>query len=187
MCVFARSEYFKGLKSDENKTEKENSKLALSVAMQHLELFSNILKNKKLLNDMDLSELTYFFQSLDRILLTVDKPEVNEVVREILEEKFDWYINYYKQSPEKFLERVNKKSVVTHWENMDELFASLGILLLYIDGRESFYEVDEEAVKLTLSIFLGAIELNSEDLNFSTSAKYIFSISFRTNCFFNSS
>jgi len=98
---------------------------------------------------MDIFEKARFFTSVDNILLTVDKPLVNNKVRDVLEGEF--------------ISELKKDSYTTYWESMDQLFASLGVLSLYIDAREFMYNFDKDG-KVLLTDY-GFPSVNKEKIS----------------------
>ncbi len=129
-----------------NKEQKvENQKLSryvMSVFNEQFNPFFELLKDEKLLNQMDLYESSDFFMALDNTLLSVDNPDVNNHIKSYLEKTLDKYMNFYRKSPGKFFENVGESSIGT-WDYTHQLFADLGVLSFYIEGRDLIYKINK--------------------------------------------
>ena len=142
LCTFSRQLYWDSKNSPNIKETQQLTRIILSKAEEWLPLLNRILSDKNILEEMDIRELADFLISVDNLLLTFDRPDINVKIQEVIEYQVDRYIKLFKERPDMFSNNLGGSSD-SYWEAFDQLFATLGVLSIYIDGRNCMYDFDQ--------------------------------------------
>lgn len=145
LCSFAgKIKYAKeNIKESDREIIKEKEGLAaraMNTVNKYSDVLLKLLRNEELLDSMDIYESSDFFANLNSFLLSVDNPLLNAHIKSYLERSFDRHMEFSRKHPDEFFGLYGASTE----DAMNQLFADLGILSMYIESRKLIYKIDAD-------------------------------------------